>query len=306
LKCELCQKTVQVNYGDAYHIFCQECSTKDTAQQTTKSNNCPSGNEIEGIDIPFRTTFIAIVAFSLILFLSYQLLKYFDGLLILTGLAAFVLISLVRSIVKHIYYRKIINDCTIAQSVKNKINTDLIFGISFITMSIISLALIGNQIKESCDYLLLEEYIYDVSQMFSPEFMSNLKNYAYNSVNIKLLITVSQVQDRLISLLNCFIFFVFGISQLYNGLCSDAISGIGILTRGKMIKWKEFASYSWSEYYEKQTFKNSTGYYDLELVHKNGKILTYILKKNESPISLKISAEDKDKVDKFLFNMITN
>lgn len=308
MRCELCKKTVHINYGNAHHVFCKECSSKDVAQQIMKNNKGPAEEKTEAIEIPFITTIIAIVftiaAFSLILLLSNQLLKYFDGQFIFIGITAILLILLVRDIAKHKYYIKLINNDIIAQSLKSKLNIELFCGLVLLAASIISLLLIGNQIRELYDYLMQERYIQNINQMFNPEFMTKLKNYAYNSENVKLLLSINQAQDRLASLLYCAVLFVFGLSQLYKGMHTDTISGIGILIRGKILNWKEFASYSWGKCYEKQTFNNSSGYYDLVLAHKNGKVLTYFLKKNESPVILKIRAEDKDKVDKFLLSVL--
>jgi len=72
-----------INYGNAYHTFCEGCSTTDTAQEIQKSDKGLDEAEIateDNINIPLHRTAIGILVitavFGPIYFLLYQLLKY--------------------------------------------------------------------------------------------------------------------------------------------------------------------------------------------------------------------------------------
>ncbi|MEG6616968.1 hypothetical protein V6C27_11120 [Peptococcaceae bacterium 1198_IL3148] len=143
--------------------------------------------------------------------------------------------------------------------------------------------------------------------MFNSDLLINLESYARNNNHAMLYDTVLTMQNRLQRLLNICAIFVIGVAYLHSGLQLDAISKIGLLTGGSVIRWKEFTSYNWGEYYQdKATIGSYVGYYQLELASENSKLLTYILREKESRRTLKISAQDKDKVDKFLSSVIAN
>lgn len=260
-------------------------------------------------DIPLRTSVISAIIILTILGLTFllfsHLYKYYSAHKILSILVVIVLIFIITDITRNQSYRKEKNNKIIAQLVKKKLNSELITGIFMISGAFIGFFLIGNNIKDFYVYLLQGNYINNVFDIVNPEIMGNLKDYAYSNKDIMLFHTILTVEERILSLFSFLFALIFGISRLYYGLHADAISQKGLLTKGRIHKWKDFTSYNWGKYYDLSTTKNPTGYYDLELAYKNGKILAYILREKESNLTLKISAEDRVKVDNFLHSVIT-
>lgn len=311
MRCEICKKPIRVNYGNSYHIFCKDCRTSAMAQQLMRIEKNQADPEIipqNNIDIPLRTAVISLLiivaSLGLISLITYQLDKNYNSQFILTILAGIVLISIMANIARNIYYRRVNSNKIIAQSVKNKLNSDIIIGTFTLATAIVGFIVIGTKIHDSYVYLLQEKYLHNMLETLNPELMGELKDYAYTNGEIMLYHTILTIQEGFLRLLTFFVVIIVGISHLHYGFYSDSISKIGVLTRGGLYKWKEFTSYSWGKYYNEQAVMNSTGYYDLELTYKNGKILAYILKKQESKITLKINTDDKEKVDNFLSSVL--
>ncbi|MEG6616972.1 hypothetical protein V6C27_11140 [Peptococcaceae bacterium 1198_IL3148] len=312
MKCEICKKAVNRNYGNAYHVLCKECSNNDTAEQIEyKVTKATAKNKIDIYPKPITKQsvigfLILISIYGLIMMFAYQLSKYYGEHLFLPIVAIIVLAFILLSTTKNIYSKKLIHNCIIAQAVRKKLNKELITSIIIIVVSITLILLIANKTSDYYNYLLKEMHIHSLWQLFNLEFMRDMEAYAYKSNDVMLYYTILEVQDGLASLLSMCAFFVMGMALLYSALQSEAISKIGILTAGTILKWENITSYGWSEYYEDQTINKSTGYYDLELTHRNGKLLSYVLGEKESHKRFKISATDMDKVDKLLSDEIKN
>lgn len=109
-----------------YYWFAQKILENDNrlagAEKTTK----------DSIDIPLQTSIISILTITAILgpimFLFYQLFKYNEQLALPT-MAGIILIFLIIGIAKDLYYKKLIGNSVVTQSVNNKLNNNVIFGI---------------------------------------------------------------------------------------------------------------------------------------------------------------------------------
>ena len=306
MQCELCKKTIRVNYGSAEHVFCRECAAGEKARQIMKNDAARAGEitRKNDMDIPLKTSAGAVLviaaAVGLTALLYYKLAAHFDRYVVLAAAAAVIGVFIGIRMVKYICCRKVIKDKIIAQSVKNKLNYEFVFNVITAVLSAAAFLVTAERLKEAYDFLWQQNYMHSVLQMFNAKLLNDIESYAYANNKIVLYSTVLTIQHRLAGLLIFLVCFAAGVLNLISARHSDAVTQIGIFTKGGILKWQQFTAYTWAGCSEEKAADNSAEYCRLELIQRNGKLLTYILKEKESRITLKIRSEDKEKVDNFL------
>lgn len=166
MNCQIYGKAVLINYGDAYHTFCEECCTTNSAKKILESSGDLAKEKVttkDNISAPLRRTALVItVIFGPILFLLYQLIKYKEELA-LPIMVGIIVIFLIMELGRDLYHRKLIGNKIIAQPVKRKLNNSVAFGIAFLAFAIIGGSLIYTKnINAAYTYLLEEGYIHSV------------------------------------------------------------------------------------------------------------------------------------------------
>ncbi|MCY6485528.1 hypothetical protein OW763_14430 [Clostridium aestuarii] len=178
----------------------------------------------------------------------------------------------------------------------------LFSGFGWLLLAVISFSWFREDFKQA-NWLLVPKYISNWRKLFfNYDYLTNLANMFDN--NNKLYSEAST--------LNAYI--GVGLNEFYNGI-TQALVGVnwligsfdnvsickeGIYTKDGHYKWKNIRSYEWGKFESKQRRQEHLEYYSLEIeVHRP--IIKKVFRYDEfKEINMKISAEDKKKVEEFL------
>lgn len=172
---------------------------------------------------------------------------------------------------------------------KFNMNINILFAVSFLILGVSAIYLLCGAISKS-HILFGDKYIDSFFQIFDDAHINSLREYFVNNNMVgHILVTVQYFMD----IPKLIFYTIFGISfsifYFYIGFKQNIIYEDGIFINSTFYKWDGILGFDWGELNEKE---NKT-YYDLTVNLPK----LYDLNTDKT---LRINAEDRDKIDKVL------
>lgn len=177
---------------------------------------------------------------------------------------------------------------------KNYLNFNLIAGLAYFIFFIIFTVLFTYEIHR----MYYKDYINSIFQLFSYEYLENLRIVFYENNMVSQLCNIVVYQKAFLNYMFWINFSLcFFILNFYIGWQKNIIYEMGILVNGSVIKWDEVIDYNWSNSYERKKFDKGE-YYDLILTLPKFYDLDHEVK-------LRVNYDDKELVND-IFKKYTN